>query len=276
MMIKFLLVLTLVMTLCPLFGEVSFWYPTTGPEALRILVPGTPPLTVGKQNVLFNCVEFGLSVALTQKEQETLRTAVMEEYLTHKGNLLTDLGELEKLWNEVMAASPADQAKYRQVLKDSLMAEAKKAPNIGISKMIAEILSNSSETIVGGGQKIDKRSFNAFLELVEMCLKMRDKRIVQWSTTERLELEAVLIRHIPELSPEGRKWLGNADFHRTIIFRNWQQVPPDERETVKKFLVETFAPNPKPGSTHAVDLESIPIPPPNLFPLPMHLPWEMR
>ncbi len=273
---KLLVVLVLVGLAIPLSAETPFWFPIQGKEAERVLVPGNPPLTLGKMNSLINCIEFGLSVALTQNEIEGARAALMQEYLSFKGRLLSDLDDIQRLWLDVLQA-PADQkGKFRLILRDSLMEEMKKQPGHAFSQVLQRLLEDSEQVFCQGNPPISKRSVTAFLEIVKNALRIRDKRVVAWTPSETANIEAEILKIIPNLNPDGRKWLGNADLHNAIIFRNLQSVPADERETVKRFLVETFAPLPKGTTQFPVAFDEIPLPPPNFFPLPTDLPWDMR
>ncbi|RCK81784.1 MAG: hypothetical protein OZSIB_0918 [Candidatus Ozemobacter sibiricus] len=270
--LMFVLVILLV---TPAWATASFWYPIDGPEARRVLVPGSPPLTVGQQNAFLNCLEFGLAIALTQREQEAARAALMEEYLAHRGDLLAALEEIRKIWQQVEAAKPQDRGVLRQIIRDSLLEETQKFPNLAMARVVRRILQDGNEAVLEGPPRIDRRMLAAFFELVEMALRLRDQRVIVWDEPTRRAMEAKILQRIPTLSPEGRMWLVNADFHRALIARNWQNVPPDEKETIRRFLVETFAPGAELGE-RAVDLERIPLPPPTIFPLPTDLPWEFR
>ncbi|MFZ2957576.1 MAG: hypothetical protein WA705_11845 [Candidatus Ozemobacteraceae bacterium] len=263
--------------LSPVFAENSFWHEIKGEEARRILVPGEPPLTVGKQNVFLNCMEFGLAVALTQAEQDAVRAALMQEFLTFKGRLLDDLAILEKLWKEIANADVQKRGALRLIIRDALLEEVKKNPNAMISRAISNVLKHE-EAVIPGNPKIDQRCIASLFELIQMALRLRDHRVVSWTVSETAAMESALLQRIPTLSPEGRQWLGNADFHRAIIERSWRRVSADEKETVKQLLIETFAPvsSGTPGVFPAVDFEKILFPPPNIFPLPVDLPWDLR
>ncbi|MBF0502466.1 MAG: hypothetical protein HQM09_20175 [Candidatus Riflebacteria bacterium] len=259
----------------PAFADNSFWYEVMGEEARRILVPGEPPLTVGKQNVFLNCMEFGLGLALTQAEQEAVRAGLMQEFLTYKGKLLDDLTTMEKLWKEIASTDQDKRGALRLIIRDVLLEKMKKNPESMISHAISDVMKHREE-VIPGLPRIDKRCIASFLELVQMSLRLRDRRVVSWSTTETAALEAALLKRIPTLSPEGRKWLENADFHRAIIDRSWHRIAADEKETVKALLIETFAPASASGTEPVIDIEKIPLPPPNIFALPSDLPWELR
>jgi len=259
----------------PAFAEDDYWYPVAGSAADRILVPGQPPLTVGQQNAFLNCLELGLSVALTQEEQEAARAALMEEYLSHKMELLDSLRETRKLWDESGNSNPESRGKIRRIIRDSLLEETQKFPDLGMSKVLRKILKDANDAVIPGSPRIDRRAFSAFFELIQMCLRLRDKRVVTWDERKRIGLESQLLQRIPGLSPEGRKWLANADFHRSMISRNWREISADEKETIRKFLIETFAPQAE-GEESGVNLDLIPIPPPTIFQLPTDLPWEFR
>ncbi|HOY67290.1 MAG TPA: hypothetical protein PLP29_10400 [Candidatus Ozemobacteraceae bacterium] len=252
------------------------WYPLEGPAAQRVLVPGEPPLLVGQANVFNNCVEFGFGIAMTQAEQEQLRTALMQEYLEFRSDLLEDLKELGELWKDVCATPVEQQGKYRLILRDVLVGEADRSPGLGISQAIRKINAMEADVVGAGTPPVTRRSLDALLELVQMALRFRDRRVVAWDQAQRQELEAALLRRLPSLTPVGRNWLANADIHRALIERNWQETPADEREVIRRLLIETFAPASKAGSAFPVDVEGIPLPPPNLFPLPTVLPWPMR
>jgi hypothetical protein len=233
-------------------------------------------LTVGQQNVFLNCVEFGLELALTQKEQEDIRASLMKEFLAHRVGLLQDLQKIEDLWAEILAAPPEQRGTFRQVVRDSLLDETIRFPHLEMSGIIREMVKRNAEVVVAGEPRLTRRSFDSFLELIDLGARLRDRRIQAWDAETLVAFETALLKRVPGLSPEGRKWLANADIFRALIYRNWQQVAADERETIKRFLVEAFAPAPKPGQPLPVDLDGIPIPPPELFPCPTELPWEMR
>jgi len=252
------------------------WYPLDGPAAARVLVPGEPPLLVGQANVFNNCVEFGFGLAMTQAEQEQVRTALMQEYLEFRGDLLADLKELKELWKEVCSTPAEQQGKYRLILRDVLVGEADRAPGLGISRVIRKINAMETDVVAAGTPPVTRRSVDALLELVQMALRFRDRRVVAWSEPERQAIGAAILRRLPTLTPAGRNWLANADIHRALIDRNWQETPADERDVIRRLLAETFAPAPKADSAFPVDIDGIPLPPPNLFPLPTNLPWPMR
>ncbi len=258
-----------------LWAGTDFWYPISGPQADRILVPGEPPLTVGLQNGFLNCLEFGLALALTQQEQEAARAALMAEYLANRSELLEALREIGGIWMKVEKARPEERGSLRRIIRDSLLEETQKSPQLGMAQVVRQILKNGNEAVLVGPPRLDRRLLAAFFELVQMCLRLRDRRVVVWDDQTRAALEARLLQRVPQLSPEGRVWLGNADFHRAMIAANWQRVPADEKEVIRKFLIETFAPT-GPGEIAGVDLDRIPLPPPTIFPLPTDLPWDLR
>jgi len=109
-----------------------------------------------------------------------------------------------------------------------------------------------------------------------MAFRLRDRRIVTWDEPVRKSFEASILKRLPSLPPSGRNWLANADIHRALIVRSWQQVAPDERDVISRLLIETFAPALASGSALPITVDAIPLPPPNLFPLPTELPWPMR
>lgn len=267
--------LLFVLTLSPLSAAELGWHATDGEEARRALVPGEPPLTVGQQNVFLNCMEFGLSIALTQSEQEAVRAALMQEYLSFKRGLLEDLQQLQDLWVKITLARPEERPQYKVIIRESLLEESKKSPETQLSKIINSI-SRRSEAIVPGTPRIDRRCLSAFLEIVQLALRLRDRRVVSWTPADHEALETVLLKRLPELSPEGRRWLSNADYHHALIDRAWKNTPTDEKELIKPLLIQTFAPSTPTGSPFPIDLEKIPLPPPNIFPLPTSLPWELR
>lgn len=257
-------------------GE-AYWHPIDGKEASGILVPGKPPLTVGQQNILLNCVEFGFSLALTQSEEEELRNALMQEYLNYKENLVNDLRTIENLWREIFARRDSDRSRFKQIIRDSLNEEVSKNPNYGLGKIIGKIQKNAAEVVFSGSAKIDRRSLSAFIEILQLGLKLRERRVLSWKPEDIAVLESAILQRVPKLSPEGRKWLSNADYHRTLIFRGWDQLASDEKPVVKNLLIAAFSPYPlDPNSAFPVDLEKIELPPPNLFPLPKNVPWEWR
>ena len=258
-----------------LFAREFTWHPLTGPETERFLVPGNPPLTVGDQNVFFNCVEFGLQVALTLSEKEALRSALMQEFLQQKNHLLAALRELRKLWATITAQKPDEIGKYRLIIRDSLLFEARNSPNLALSQLITTILKDSEEQVTPGEPVISRRTLKAFVEMVQTAYRLKNRRVVSWDATQMKNLEAQLLKRVPSLSPEGRKWLSNVDFHRAFLEKSMQAIAADEKESVKKLLLDIFAP-PMPGNPDAVDIEAIPLPPPNVFPLPSELPWEWR
>ena len=254
-----------------------YWHPIDGKEASGILVPGKPPLTVGLQNVLLNCVEFGFSIALTEAEKEGLRSALMQEYLNYKGQLISDLMTIENLWREIFSKRDSDRAKFRQIIRDSLVEEVGKNPDFGLGKAIGDIQKNAGQIVFSGTAKIDHRSLSAFIEILQLGLKLRERRVLSWKKEDVSVLESAILERIPRLSPEGRKWLSNADYHRTLIFHGWDMMAQDEKPVVKNLLIAAFAPYPiDPNSPFPVDLEKIELPPPNLFPLPKNLPWDWR
>ncbi len=269
-------IIACVLLLVPSGAMAASWYPVDGPEAGRILVPGEPPLTVGHANVFLNCIEFGFGLAMTQAEQEDVRTALMQEYLKFKGDLLDDLKDVRDLWNEVCAAPPDQQGKYRIILRDVLVGEAKKEPLLEISRVISRINTQEADVIAAGTPSVTKRSLASLLELLKMALRLRDRRVVVWDEPVRKSFEASILRRLPGLPPSGRNWLANADIHRALIAKSWQQVAPDERDVISRLLTETFAPAPASGSALPINVDAIPLPPPNLFPLPTELPWPMR
>ena len=265
----------LVLVLYPAVGAPLGWFPTDGEESLRTLVPGEPPLTIGQQNVFFNCLEFGLGVALTPQEQEEVRAALMQEYLSFKRGLLDDLRQLQGLWETISNAKANEKPQFRVVIRESLLDEAKKNPDAQLSRVITGIV-RGSEPIVPGTPRIAHRSLSSFLEIVHLALRLRDRRVVSWTPADREALETVLLKRLPSLSPEGRRWLSNADFHLALIDRAWRTTPPDEKDSIRALLVETFAPAAPADSPFPIDLEKIPLPPPNIFPLPTSVPWEFR
>lgn len=272
---RLLPLLLMIFVLSPAFAAELGWHTTDGDEARRALVPGEPPLTVGQQNVFFNCMEFGMSIALTQSEQESVRAALMQEYLSFKRGLLQDLNQLQDLWNKIVLSKPEEKPQYRIIIRESLLEEAKKSPETQLSRIILSI-SHRSEPIVPGTPRIDRRCLSAFLEIVQIALRLRDRRVVSWTQADSEALETVLLKRLPQLSPEGRRWLSNADFHHAIIDRAWKNTPTDEKEAIRPLLIETFAPPTPTGSPFPIDLEKIPLPPPNIFPLPTSIPWELR
>jgi len=253
------------------------WYPIQGREAERILIPGNPPLMVGGHNLLLNCVEFGFSLALTRAEEEALRSALMQEYLNYKGKLVADLNSLMAIWKEVTGNKNIDKNRFRLLVKEALTEEIARNSVGGLGKVISAIRTRQNEIVFSGTTKIDRRVLGAFREIIELALKLRDKRAVSFSSEAIAAFEKELITRIPGLSPEGRKWLANADFHRAIIERALKQVSPEEKETVKNLFIQAFAPAPADrNSLIPVDLGAIEIPPPNIFPLPRELPWDFR
>ncbi len=274
-MARWLIFILVILMVTPAWAGGPFWHPIEGPEARRVLVPGSPPLTVGQQNAFLNCLEFGLAIALTQREQEAARAALMEEFLAHRVDLLTALEDIRKIWKQVEEAKPQDRGVLRQIIRNSLLEETQKFPNLAMAKVVRRILQDGNEAVLTGPPRLDRRMLSAFFELVEMALRLRDQRVVAWDEPTRRAMEAKILQRIPTLSPEGRLWLVNADFHRSLITRNWQTVAPDEKETIRRFLVETFAPGAELGE-RAIDLERIPLPPPTIFPLPTDLPWDFR
>lgn len=275
---KYLLryIMVFVLLTLPAFADTPGWYPLDGAEAARILVPGERPLSMGQANVFFNCIEFAFGIAMTQAEQETVRTALMQEYLQFKGGLLDDLKDVGDLWKEVCAASPERRGKYRVILKDVFLGESKKEPRLDISRAISGINAQELDVIGAGTPPVTRRSLAAFIELVQMALKLRDRRVVAWDDFTRKAVEAAVLSRLAALPPAGRNWLANADIHRALTVRGWQQVAADERDAINRLLVETFAPAPASGSALPVDVDAIPLPPPNLFQLPTDLPWPMR
>ena len=267
--------LCLVLLCNPVFAASLGWHATVGEESSRTLVPGEPPLTVGQQNVFFNCLEFGLGVALTAPEQEDVRAALMQEYLSFKRGLLDDLRQLQGLWDTISVAKAEEKPQFRVVIRESLLEEARKNPDAQLSRVINGIV-RGSEPIVPGTPRIAHRSLSSFLEIVQLALRLRDRRVVSWTPADREALETVLLKRLPQLSPDGRRWLSNADFHLALIDRAWRMTPPDEKDSVRSLLTETFAPAAPTGSPFPVDLEKIPLPPPNIFPLPTSIPWEFR
>jgi hypothetical protein len=260
----------------PVWGQTDFWRPIVGMESQKILVPGPKPLTVGKQNTLFNCIEFALSCALTQGEEESLRAGLMQEFLTFKEALLEDLQELETLWTTILESAPEDRSRYRLLLRDALLKETTRNSINGIGKILSAIEKQSQEAVVPGNPLISKRQIAAYFELVQMALRLRDRRVVSWNAAELATLEQELITGIPRLTPEGRKWLANADLHRAITAKNWNKTSAEEKETIRVLLVETYAPAGSKTGTMPVDIQAIHLPPPNLFPLPRELPWNQR
>lgn len=269
-------IIILVVLLSPSCSVAASWYPIEGPEAARILVPGERPLTMGQANVFFNCIEFGFGLALNQAEQETVRNALMQEYLQFKGDLLDDLKDVRDLWNEVCASSPDNRGKYRVILKDVFLGEAKKSPILDISRVISRINDQELDVIAAGTPPVTRRSLVSFLELVQLALKLRDRRVIVWDESVHQALEAAVLRRLPSLPPSGRNWLANADIHRALTVRGWQEVAADERDEINRLLIETFAPAPASGSALPIDVDAIPLPPPNLFQLPTELPWPVR
>ena len=260
----------------PAFAEAPGWYPLEGPDAARILVPGDRPLSMGQANVFFNCIEFAFGVAMTQAEQETVRTALMQEYLQFKGDLLDDLKDVGELWKEVCAAPPERRGQYRVILKDVFLGESKKSPRLDISRAISRITDQELDVIGAGTPPVTRRSLASFLELVQLALKLRDRRVVAWDESAQKAVEAAVLSRLASLPPAGRNWLANADIHRALTVRGWQEVAADERDAINHLLIETFAPPPASGSALPVDVDAIPLPPPNLFQLPTDLPWPMR
>ncbi|MBP7633301.1 hypothetical protein KBA41_03950 [Candidatus Ozemobacteraceae bacterium] len=269
-------IMIFVLAAAPAFADAPGWYPLEGPEAARVLVPGERPLTMGQANVFFNCIEFAFGVAMTQAEQETVRTALMQEYLQLKGDLLDDLKDVGSLWKDVCASPLERRGQYRVILKDVFLGESKKEPRLGISQAISGISAQELDVIGAGTPPVTKRSLAAFIELVQMALKLRDRRVVAWDDSTRKAVEAAVLTRLAALPPAGRNWLANADIHRALTVRGWQDVAADERDAINRLLVETFAPAPASGSALPVDVDAIPIPPPNLFQLPTDLPWPMR
>lgn len=260
----------------PTFADTPGWYPLEGSEAARILVPGERPLSMGQASVFFNCIEFAFGIAMTQAEQETVRTALMQEYLQFKGGLLDDLKDVGDLWKEVCATPPERRGQYRMILKDVFLGESKKEPRLDISRAISGISAQELDVIGAGTPPVTRRSLAAFIELVQMALKLRDRRVVAWDDSTRKAVEAAVLSRLAVLPPAGRNWLANADIHRALTVRGWQEVAADERDAINRLLIETFAPTPASGSVLPVNVDAIPLPPPNLFQLPTDLPWPMR
>lgn len=273
-MCRYIIIIALLVS--PAWCAASSWYPVDGPEAAKILVPGERPLTMGHANVFFNCIEFSLGVALSQSEQESVRSALMQEYLQFKGDLLDDMREMRELWNEVSASAADDKGKYRIILKDVLLGEAKKSPGLDISRVISRINDQESDLIAAGTPPVTRRSLASFIELIHLALRLRDRRVVSWDESLQQAIEAALLRRLPSLSPNGRNWLANADIHRALTVRGREEVAADERDVIDNLLIKTFAPAPASGSVLPIDVDAILLPPPNLFQLPTELPWPMR
>ncbi|HNV69667.1 MAG TPA: hypothetical protein PKO06_08225, partial [Candidatus Ozemobacteraceae bacterium] len=106
------------------------WHPTSGAAADRVVVPGDKPLRLGDVNVFLNCLEFGLGVALTDADVERIRTQFMEEYLQQKGRLLTAVRELKNMWQAITTESSTEIGKYRRIIQDALLEEARRNPQL--------------------------------------------------------------------------------------------------------------------------------------------------
>lgn len=258
------------------FGYSDFWYPVEGPEARRILVPGTIPLTLGDRNVFFNCLEFGMGIALTYSEQERIQYGLMNEFLVHKNKLLDSLQEISRIWEQILESSPDEKGKFQHIIKNAIMKEVCDQPGLELSGTIREILKNANETLISGYPEINKRTVAAFGEIVQFALMLRDKKHANWDEAATAAFTGQIAKIIPNLSPEGRHWLSNADFHRSIIQRNWSKTPSDEKEAIRRFISETFAPGNNADPNLKIDLTRIMLPPPNFFPLPTDLPWRLR
>lgn len=252
------------------------WFPMTGPEAGKFLVPGTPALTVGMQNTLLNCLEFGLELALTEEEENSLRECLMGEFLRFKGKLTENLSELAKVWELVETAPPEGRARLRLLVRESLQEELARNGEQGIGAILKDIQRRAGEVVSPGNPRIDQRSLDALREIVQLGIRLRDRRNVTWSAAERRLFDQTVLAGIPELSPEGRRWLANAEFHRAVIFRGWETTSREEKDTIRSLLIPIFAPPAAHGEPLGVSAAQIPLPPPNLFPLPHRLPWALR
>ncbi len=250
------------------------WHPTSGALADRVAVPGDKPLRMGDVNVFLNCLEFGLGVALTDAEIERIRNQFMEEYLQQKSRLLNAVRELKNMWQAITVDNPQETGKYRRIIQDALLEEARRNPTLPLSKSILQLESKSSEIVVPGSPPLTRHSLDAFFEIICFALRLRDKRHPNDDAATLKVWENALIKRFPSLSPEGRRWLSNADFHRAIVMRAWQTTPADEKNTIRALLIATFAPSAADGN--GFDIDQIPLPPPNLFPLPADLPWDLR
>lgn len=253
----------------------DYWLPTEGYEANRVLVPGTPPLTMGARNTFFNCVEFGLSLAMTEAEKEQAQIALMQEYLVFKGQLLDDLKGIGGIWQQLLQAAPEDRGTFRAIIREALFEEVEKHPDLGISKVLRTVLKDSETVLIPGSPPLSKRSLAAFFEILEMASKFRDKRVVAWNDQTRMRMEAALLARFPSLAPDARRWLGNADLHGALLVRNWNKTPAEEKNLIRGFIADTFAP-PGKDSGLPIDVDQILLPPPTIFPLPGELPWPMR
>ncbi|MBF0545392.1 MAG: hypothetical protein HQM08_13210 [Candidatus Riflebacteria bacterium] len=256
-------------------SESDFWHEVTGPAAERVFIPGDPPLKMGSVNAFLNCVEYGFSLALTEREEMDLRNGIMDEFLSFKGKLVENLKHLSELWKVVINAKPDKRQMYKLILKESLQKETEKNLNSSISQKIA-FIQKQSESLTSSNPPISKRCVEALEEIIQFALKLRDRNIQIWSKPLQDEFEKTLILRIPELTPLGRAWLSNADIHRSIILKSWRNISNEEKKTVRELLIKTFAPANHGKSILPISLEDIPIPPPNFFPLPSELPWPMR
>ncbi len=239
----------------------------------RVLVPGTPSLEVGVYHCLLNSIEAAWTIALTDAEQEQVRVALMQDCLDQRPALFAELGTLREIWQR--AATEKKAGVIARLLRDALEQWMKRAPAGRVATVMRDIAKNSLETVVPGQPAVTRRCVQAFAEIVRFAFVLRDARVPSSGVEQDKQFEIRVTAMAPKLSPAGRQWLANADYHRHLMRRGWREIEASEKDAVKQHIIAAFSPA---GAASAAEFDpgQVELPPPNFFPLPRDLPSKLR
>jgi hypothetical protein len=222
----------------------EYSYNSTNPDR-NILVPGKPPLTLEIAELLQETIEKALSSNLTTAQQELFRQELISEWRQNRAAqaaLRDTITQFRAIWQQIAALPPAKQTLSWQEFGRRLYIYARQHDSQDpLGQLIVKLYEAKQHLLVKSTPPL---SLQAAVSYAEMSLFVHNL-IVDAETTIAVKLDTIqqhavvsyLQTEFPQLSPDMKEQISQADGLWGLLRYNWEQASKTEREAFREELL---------------------------------------
>ncbi len=211
-------------------AHVGHYGPNGGKTDGELPIPGTPPLTKELVDKSIDFFEWMLDAHLTQEQRGLFQDSLAMSWKKHRQDDIDATVQLNRLKDEVMRKSAAEQKLVREALCQKILAQAQQSPNSGMLPWVLNVYYSAHRPIANGNPPLTAEMADAYVEFVSFMMQESLGRVI-FRADRRFKsmIAQSLAAQYPTYSPQVQMQFAAMPALWEALRIKWPQLSEQER-----------------------------------------------